>query len=201
MRGSSPSSSRSAQGGISGRGFVEVPSRGNLMPRPARRIHAPARFHPHSCWPREAGCGLCMLRSAQGVLPSWRRPRRTEPQTAVTRAGCGLFGRAEASSCWRRRSHATLFEARAEDRAMLRSNPSAVPGTKTDGLGGLGLPSLLHRDWYHAVNLGGLGASPQTAEPCGDFVAAQEKLCRGRLRDSSHAAVSAGVSGHPRSGS
>jgi hypothetical protein len=39
----------------------------------------------------------------------------------------------------------------AEDRAMLRSNPSAVPGAKTDGAAGRRpLLHTTHRDWHQS---------------------------------------------------
>ncbi len=47
----------------------------------------------------------------------------------------------------------------AEDRALLRSNPSAVPGAKTGvGIGSSGplpLPPITLRDWHQAQNLDG----------------------------------------------
>ncbi len=63
--------------------------------------------------------------------------------------------------------------ARPEDRALLRSNPSAVPGPKAK-LGGIAPPGfyLLQllpqlRFWRNAINLGGLGGLvPHSGKYC-----------------------------------
>ena len=115
--------------------------------------------------------------------PTWRAPAQPDAFRMAHNFSPGTI------------AFVTMVPARVENRAMQGCNPSADPGTKTEAGCPARHPVSLGprepRDWYQAINPGGLGAGPQKSRFCTTPALSACRQIRQRILDIANGSVRA----------